>query len=558
MASAPYDYVIVGGGSAGSALANRLSADPGTRVLVLEAGRAEHRWDPIVTMPAALGFPVGNPRYDWCYATEPEPHMQGRRMRQPRGKILGGSSTINGMLYQRGNRGDYDQWAADTADPGWDYAHVLPYFQRFEHVTAPDPDGVRGHAGPQHLDRAKAEGPLFDAFFAAARQAGYDVRADTNDHTQEGMAPYDRMIHHGRRLSAARAYLHPVRRRLNLHVRSGVQVGRVLMEGKRAVGIAYRSGPGPEQRVFGGEIVLSAGAVGTPQVLQLSGIGPKAVLDGVGVAVLADLPGVGENLQDHLAVHLQHACTQPVSQVAMRNKYRWPGIAAQWLFTGTGPGASNHLEAGGFLRSDPSQDRPDIMIAFAALAMRSEEGAQVDGHGYQLHVGAMRSEARGSVHIRSANPAVHPAIRFNYLSGASDRDRWVNGIAAARALLAQPAFQDLDGGEVLPGPGVSEPDDVVEWVSRAAQTGLHPTSTAAMGRGEDSVVDPETMRVHGFDGLRVVDASVMPTITNGNTYAPTMVIAERAADLILGNTPLPAATVPARETNAVPVTVRTD
>jgi choline dehydrogenase len=554
MAQANFDYVIVGGGSAGSALANRLSADPGTRVLVLEAGGLEHRWDPITEMPAALGFTVGNPRYDWCYTTEPEPLMQNRRMRQPRGRILGGSSTINGMMYQRGHAADFDQWAEETGETGWDYAHLLPYFQRHEHLLAPDPDGIRGHAGPQYLERGDTEGVLYDAFFAAARQAGHRVAASINDHIQEGVSPIDRAIHHGKRLSAARAYLHPIRSRPNLEVRSGIQVGRVLMEGTRAVGISYRRGSGAVERVLGGEIVLSAGAMATPQVLQLSGIGPKAVLEGVGVPVVADMPAVGENLQDHLAVHMQHRCTQPVSLVAMRQKYRWPLIAAQWLLAGSGPGASNHLEANGFFRSDESQDRPDIMISFAALAMRSEEGAQVEGHGYQMHVGVMRSEARGSVHIRSANPAVHPAIRVNYLSGASDRDRWLNGVAAARKLLAQQAFQEYDGGEVLPGPGVDDPEAVMEWVSRAAQTGLHPACTARMGRGEDSVVDPRDMRVHGLSGLRVVDASAMPSLTNANTYAPTMALAERAADLILGNTPLPAAKVPERP----PVTAATD
>jgi choline dehydrogenase len=557
MAPAIFDYVIVGGGSAGSALANRLSADPGTRVLVLEAGAPEHRWDPITQMPAALGFTVGNPRYDWCYTTEPEPLMQNRRMRQPRGKILGGSSTINGMMYQRGHPADFDQWADETGEPGWDYAHLLPYFQRHEHLLAPDPDAIRGHAGPQYLERGDTTGPLYDAFFAAARQSGHRVAASINDHVQEGVAPIDRAIHHGRRLSAARAYLYPVRHRPNLEVRSGVQVGRILMDGTRAVGIAYRRGSGVEERVRGGEIVLSAGAMATPQVLQLSGIGPKAVLERVGVQVVVDMPAVGENLQDHLAVHMQHRCTQPVSLVAMRQKYRWPLIAAQWLLAGSGPGASNHLEANGFFRSDETQDRPDIMISFAALAMRSEEGAQVEGHGYQMHVGVMRSEARGSVQIRSANPAVHPAIRVNYLSGASDRERWVKGVAAARDLLAQPAFREFDGGEVLPGAGVDDPDSVMEWVSRAAQTGLHPSSTARMGRGEDSVVDPRDMRVHGLSGLRVVDASAMPSLTNANTYAPTMALAERAADLILGNTPLPAAKVPERLTRP-PVVVPTD
>jgi choline dehydrogenase len=546
MASANYDYVIVGGGSAGSALANRLSADPARRVLVLEAGIADHRWDPIINMPAALGFPVGNPRYDWCYATEPEPNMQNRRMRQPRGKVLGGSSSINGMMYHRGHPADFDQWAADTGEQGWDYAHLLPYFQRHERALTDDPEGIRGHAGPQVLEPGAAKGPLFDAFFAAASQAGYRVAASINDHVQEGVAPAERMIHRGRRLSASRAYLDPIRGRANLEVRCGVQVGRVLLSGTRAVGVAYRRGSGPEERVYAGEIVLCGGAMGTPHVLELSGIGPAAVLERVNVPVLAALPAVGENLEDHLAVHIQHRCAKPVSLLAIRKKYRWPGIAAQWLFTGTGPGASNHLEATGFFKSDDTQDRPDIMCSFAALAMRSEEGAQVDGHGYQMHVGVMRSESRGSVHLRSANPAVHPAIRVNYLSGASDRDRWVRGVALARNLLSQPAFAELEGGEVLPGPGVIDPDGVMAWISRAAQTGLHPSGTARMGRGEDSVVDPSDMRVHGLTGLRVADASAMPSLTNGNTYAPTMALAEKAADLILGNTPLPPADVPGR------------
>ena len=548
---------LVGGGSAGSALANRLSADPATRVLVLEAGAADHRWDPIINMPAALGFPVGNPRYDWCYATEPEPNMRGRRMRQPRGKILGGSSSINGMMYHRGNGADFDQWAAETGEQGWDYAHLLPYFQRHEHVLTSDPDGIRGHAGPQFLEPGAATGPLFEAFFAAARQAGHRVATSINDHIQQGVAPAERMIYHGRRLSASKAYVHPVRSRTNLEVRCGVQVGRVLMEGSRAVGVSFRRGSSSEERVFAGDIVLCGGAMGTPHVLQLSGIGPKEVLERVGVPVVADLPAVGENLEDHLAVHMQHRCTKPVSLLAMRKKYRWPAIAAQWLLTGTGPGASNHLEATGFFRSDETQDRPDIMMSFAPLAMRSEEGAVVDGHGYQMHVGVMRSEARGSVRIRSANPAVHPAIRVNYLSGASDRYRWIRGVEIARDLLSQPAFAALDGGEVLPGPGVVDPDQVMAWVSRAAQTGLHQACSARMGRGENSVVDGRDMRVHGITGLRVADASAMPSLTNGNTYAPTMALAEKAADLILGNTPLSPMDVPARPARPS-VSARTD
>ncbi len=536
-----YDYVIVGGGSAGSALAHRLSADPGSQVLVLEAGATDHRWDPMITMPAALGFPVSNPRYDWCYTTEPEPLMHGRRMRQPRGKVLGGSSSINGMMYQRGHPADYDEWAAITGDPGWDYAHCLPYFQRHERSLGPDPTGVRGSDGPQVLERAPAEGPLFDAFFAAARQAGHDVRPDVNDSVQEGFAPLDRTIHRGRRMSAARAYLYPIRDRANLEIRCNVLVSRILFDGTRAVGVAFRGAKGEEQHVLAGEVVLAAGAFATPQVLQCSGVGAADLLGELGIPVVADLPAVGENLQDHLAVHIQHACRQPVSLLSVRQRRHQPAIALKWLLSGKGAGATNHLEAGGFIRSSDARDRPDLMLAFAPLAMRSEEGAQIDGHGYQLHLGVMRSEARGTVRIRSANPGVAPAIRVNYLSGADDRERWVDGLAKARQLLNQPAFADLDAGEVLPGPAVEDGDQILDWVSRSAQTGLHPACTARMGHGPGTVVDPSDMRVHGLTGLRIVDASAMPLLGNANTYAPTMVLAERAADLVLGNTPLPAA-----------------
>lgn len=540
-----FDHVVVGGGSAGSALAHRLSADPRHRVLVLEAGRPDRRWDPLIAMPAALGFPVGRARYDWCYRTEAEPLMNGRRMRQPRGRILGGSSSINGMMYQRGHPADYDRWAAETGDPSWDYAHCLPYYRRLEQCLADDPGAVRGHNGPQVLERGPARGPLFDAFFAAAREAGYDVRDDVNDHVQEGFASLDRTIHRGRRLSAARAYLHPVRSRPNLVVRCRALVTRIVFTGRRAVGVRYRDPSGAEHEVRGGEIILAAGAIATPQLLQLSGVGRAQELRSLGVDVVVDLPAVGEHLQDHLAVHLQHACRLPVSLTPMRERRNWPGMAVQWLVRGTGPGATNHFEAGGFVRSDPALEQPDLMLAFAPLAMRSEGAARIDGHGYQLHLSVMRSDARGTVKIRSRDVAVHPVIQVNYLSGPGDRRTWVRALALARGLLGQPAFTEFDAGEVLPGPAFHTEEQILNWVASTAQTGLHPACTARMGTGPDSVVGPADLRVHGIAGLRVIDASAMPSLGNANTYAPTMMLAEKAGDLVLGNTPLPPEPVPA-------------
>ena len=535
-----YDFVIVGGGSAGSALANRLSADPTNRVLVLEAGRPDYIWDVFIHMPAALAFPIGSRFYDWKYESEPEPHMNDRRIYHARGKVLGGSSSINGMIFQRGNPLDYERWASDPGMQTWDYAHCLPYFKRMERCLAADrADERRGHAGPLVLERGPATSPLFGAFFEAAQQAGYQLTDDVNGFRQEGFAPFDRTIHNGRRLSAARAYLHPVTSRPNLTIETRAFVTKVLFEGSRATGVEYLQGRNASaRRANGAEVVLCGGAFNTPHLLQLSGVGNADDLRSVGVDVVHDLPGVGQHLQDHLEVYVQHACTQPVSVAPGMKMWRRPFIGAQWLFLRSGLGATNHFEAGGFARSNDDVDYPNLMFHFLPIAIRYDGSSPAGDHGYQVHIGPMYSDARGSLTLTSSDPREHPALRFNYLSTEQDRREWVEAIRVARRILNQPAFDPFNGGETSPGPSVETDEQILTWVAKDAETALHPSCTARMGVDDMSVLDPLTMRVHGIDGLRVVDASSMPYVTNGNIYAPVMMLAEKSADLILGNTPL--------------------
>jgi choline dehydrogenase len=489
-------------------------------------------------MPAALTFPSGSRFYDWQYESEPEPYMHGRKIAHARGKLLGGSSSINGMIFQRGNPLDYERWGADPGMKEWDYAHCLPYFKRMENCLA-DPDTpFRGHEGPLELERGPATNPLFSAFFEAVQQAGYPLTDDVNGYRQEGFAPFDRNVRRGRRLSAARAYLHPVLSRPNLDVTTRALVTRVLFEGKRAVGVEYAGKGGALDRVSGGKIILAGGSINSPQLLQLSGVGNADELTALGIDPVHHLPGVGENLQDHLEVYVQHACKQPVSMQPSLQKWRWPLIGAEWLFLRKGPGATNHFEGGGFVRSNEDVAYPNLMFHFLPIAVRYDGTAAPSGHGYQVHIGPMYSDARGSVKIKSRDPREHPALRFNYLSTEQDRREWVEAIRVTRKILGQAAFADFSDGELSPGSSVETDEQILDWVAKDGETALHPSCTAKMGTDEMSVLDPATMEVHGVEGLCVVDASSMPYVTNGNIYAPVMMLAEKAADLILGNTPL--------------------
>ena len=529
-----YDFIIVGGGSAGCVLANRLSASPANRVLLLEAGPVDHRWDFRIHMPAALSYPLTSRHYNWWYESEPEPELDGRRVYHPRGKVLGGSSSINGMIYIRGNPLDYDKWAAMPGLDCWSFAHCLPYFRRMESSIRAD-NVFRGADGPLHLTWPPCDNPLYEAFFAAVQQAGYPLTEDVNGYRQEGFAAFEGTIHRGRRWSTARAYLHPVRHRRNLDVICGAQATKVLVDGGRAVGVEYRRRD-RVHKTYAGEVVLSGGAVNSPQLLQLSGIGPADLLRGLGIDVVRDLRGVGENLQDHLEVYVQYACRKPVSLYPALSMRRKPGIGLEWLLRRKGIGASNQFEAGGFIRSNDDVAYPNLQYHFLPVAIRYDGKAPHGGHGYQVHVGPMSSDARGSVRISSPDPFAYPAIRFNYLSTEQDRREWVEAIRCTRRIMTQPAFDEFRGEELAPGRQIDDDDAILGFVRREAESAYHLCGTCRMGSDAAAVVDP-TLRVHGLDGLRVVDASVMPTITNGNLNAPVIMVAEKAADIILGDCP---------------------
>ena len=534
-----FDYVIVGAGSAGCVLANRLSEDPDTRVLLIEAGPRDRSI--IIHMPAAFSYPLANDRFNWFYRSEPEPHLDNRRMYCPRGRVLGGSSSINGMVCIRGNAMDYEGWQQLGAD-GWSYAEVLPYFRKSE-TRVRGGDEYRGDSGPLFVTTGACRNPLFGAFLEAARQAGHARTEDVNGYRQEGVGPKDQTTCNGLRWSAARAYIYPVRSRPNLRILLKARVNRILFEGARAAGVEYRHRGGLGRAVAGREVILCGGAINSPQLLMLSGVGKAADLERAGVRVMHDLPGVGANLQDHLEVYVQHASLKPVSIYPV---LRWPTrikVGLEWLLFKRGWGATNHFEAGGFLRSSDSVEFPDIQLHFLPIAVNYDGRSPASGHGYQLHAGPMRPTSTGRVSLRTADPGDAPAIRFNYMATEGDRREMRDAIRLSREIFAQPAFAPFRGDELTPGAAAQSDAQLDAYVRRHAESAYHPSCTCKMGRDEMAVVDPET-RVHGLDNLRVVDASIMPKIVTGNLNMPTIMIAEKAADMIRGRPPPPPSTAP--------------
>jgi len=463
--------------------------------------------------------------------------MNNRRIYHARGKVLGGSSSINGQIWQRGNPLDYERWSKDEGMSSWDFAHCLPYFKKMENCLADQSNIFRGNNGPLKLERGPVKGPLFAAFFKATEQAGYPRTDDVNGYRQEGFAAFDRNVYRGRRLSAARAYLYPVIKRANLSVKTRAHVTKVLFDGTTATGVEVVI-KGKKHIFNSREVILCGGAINTPQILQLSGIGNEKDLAPLGIKMVHHLPGVGANLQDHLEVYVQYKCKQPVTQQPITQFWRRPFIGAAWLFFRRGPGATNQFEAGGFTRSNNDVAYPNLMFHFLPLAIRYDGTGDTRGHGYQVHVGPMYSDSRGWLKIKSSDPFEKPAIQFNYLSTNEDRREWVEAVKTARNILTQPAMADYNAGESSPGASVASDEQILEWVRKDAETALHPSCTAKMGSDAMSVVDPETMKVYGVEGLRICDASVFPYVPNGNIYAPVMMVAEKAADLILGNTPL--------------------
>ncbi|WP_045392000.1 choline dehydrogenase [Falsirhodobacter sp. alg1] len=533
----PTDYVIVGAGSAGCVMAYRL-AEAGRTVTVIEYGGSDA--GPLIQMPGALSFPMNMPMYDWGLKSQPEPHLGGRELVTPRGKVLGGSSSINGMVYVRGHARDFDHWA-ETGAEGWSFADVLPYFRRMETWHGPNPDGDewRGDAGPMHITRGPRSNPLFDAFIQAGVQAGYPLTEDYNGKQQEGFGPMEATIWQGRRWSAANAYLRPALKTGRVRLIRGM-ARRVVIEDGRAVGVEIARRGAIEVIRAAKEVILAASSINSPKLLMLSGIGDAAHLAAHGIPVVAHRPGVGANLQDHLEVYMQFAALQPNTLYKYWNLLGKGTVGAQWMLTGTGLGASNQFEACGFIRSAPGVEYPDIQYHFLPLAVRYDGKASAEGHGFQVHVGPMRSKSRGTVRLASADPDAAPVIRFNYMSHPDDWAEFRACIRHTREIFAQDAMAPHVKHEIQPGAGAQTDEQIDDFIREHAESAYHPCGTARMGRAEDpmAVVDPEC-RVIGVEGLRLADSSIFPRITNGNLNGPTLMVGEKAADHILGRAVLP-------------------
>ena len=537
MSAAEADYVIVGAGSAGCALAYRLS-EAGASVLVVEYGGSDA--GPLIQMPGALSFPMNMKRYDWGYRSEPEPHLGGRRLACPRGKVIGGSSSINGMVYVRGHAKDFDTWESMGAS-GWSYADVLPYYKRMETW---DPAGHggdaswRGSDGPLHVTRGKRDNPLVQAFVQAGWQAGYQLTDDYNGRQQEGFGPMEHTIHKGARWSAAKAYLRPALQRENCNLIRGL-ARKIVFSGRRAVGVELLAGGGLKTVRAKKEVILASSSINSPKLLMLSGIGPAAHLTAHGIQIVADRPGVGQNLQDHLEVYIQMAASQPVSLFKYWNLLGKARVGLQWALTRSGPGASNQFETAGFIRSAAGVEYPDLQFHFLPIAVRYDGQAASEGHGFQAHIGPMRSPSRGAVTLRSAKPEDSPKITFNYMSTEKDWIDFRRGIRLTREIFAQDAFRPFVKYEIQPDLELQTDAQIDGFIRAHAESAYHPCGTCKMGAVDDplAVVDPQT-NVIGVKGLRVVDSSIFPQITNGNLNGPSIMVGEKASDLILGKTPL--------------------